>query len=145
MNARRLTELVGVGVHVDDVITFSTSRFIEHWTKFLLFYLFTEAELVSSPLKNSTKASKEVEFNGFNIAKKRRVEQDRVGYEGDDFRSNERLVLEMRDSTRHKLKVLLERYIERRKWKDMKRLEGYMSWFGGVHEWYKGTAQSVGL
>lgn len=61
---------MGVGVHVDDVITSSTNKHIEQWNKFLLFYLYTEAQLVSSPLKNSTGASKEVEFNGFNIARR---------------------------------------------------------------------------
>ncbi len=33
----------------------------------MLFYLFQEAELISSPLKNSTKTTTKVEFNGFDI------------------------------------------------------------------------------
>lgn len=61
--------MVGIGMHVDDVITMASAELIEDWNKFLLYYIFKEAGIISSPLKNSTGATTEVEFNGFMIGK----------------------------------------------------------------------------
>ena len=140
---KKLTDMVGIGIHVDDIITTAGRENIEGWNRFLLFYLFQEAGLVSSPLKNSTGATTQVDFNGFLVGRNKiKEEQDQVQVHEGRF-GKERLVIELRDSTRHKLRMLIDKFRKERSWEQIKRLQGYMSWFSGMNSWYSGTATAV--
>jgi hypothetical protein len=110
LQLKKLTDMVGVGIHVDDIITTAGRENIEGWNRFLLFYLFQEAGLVSSPLKNSTGATTQVDFNGFLVGRNKIKEErdQRQVHEGRFVK--ERLAIELRDSTRHKLRQLIDRF-----------------------------------
>jgi hypothetical protein len=128
---KKLKDVVNVGIHIDDAITSSDQAIIKDWNKYLRFYLFNEAGLVTSPLKNSTEGKANVEFCGFEIQK--------------ESKEKDVMTLTMRDSTRHKLEVVVADFRKHRKFVDFSRLEGYMTWYSGIHPWFKGSRKAINV
>jgi len=110
----RLKTVVGVGLQVDDVLVEAHKKVLGKWMRYLLWYLFTQAELVTNMRKNQLMVKDAVEFNGF-VFDKVAASNKEIFNEADQKGGYVQLLkVQMRDRTRRKLEAYADEWREGR-------------------------------
>ncbi len=104
--------------------------------RFALFYVYAQADLVTSIKKNDLRGTAEVEFNGFVIAEAKGLESKLDVAQGERAQDSG-LSIQVRESTARKLKDIWARWQKDRTWYNLSRLIGYFQWFANYNPWVR--------
>jgi hypothetical protein len=106
---QRLTDVAMVAMQVDDLLLASSREIFAQYMRFVLFYMYAQADLVTSVKKNDLRGNADVEFNGFVIAEATGLES-LLSEERGERKQDKGLSIQVRESTARKLKDVWNRW-----------------------------------